>query len=146
MFIKLIRIGRDAELRYTPNGKAVCNVVGAYDVGYGDKKRTQWIEGVLWEKRAEKLAEYLTRGQQAVVTFDDIEVETFEGTKGFSAKLKGRVVDLQLCGAKPSETPMPLQGQSFQQEQARKVPAQPQPAAQPAPQPVDDPFDDDIPF
>ena len=46
MFIKLVRIGRDAELRYTPAGKTVCNVACAYDVGWGENKRTGWIDGV----------------------------------------------------------------------------------------------------
>lgn len=135
MFIKLIRIGRDAELRYTKSGKAVCSVVGAFDIGWGDNKRTTWIEGALWEKRAESLAPYLIKGQQAVVTFDDLEVETYEGNKGFGAKLKGRIVDVQLCGAKAEG-----QQQRPQQQQAPQQAPQGQ-----APAPITE-FDDDIPF
>jgi len=126
MFIKLIRVGRDAEIKYLPSGKAVCNVACAYDVGWGENKRTGWIDGVLWEKRAESLAPYLVKGQQAHVTFDDVELEKWDG----GSKIKGRIVDIQLCG-----------GNSSQEKAARK------PAPKPKPVPQDDFQDDsDIPF
>ena len=131
MFIKLIRIGRDSTLRFTQSGKAVCSVVGAFDIGWGDNKRTTWIEGALWEKRAEALAPYLLKGQQAVVTFDDLEVEQYDSNGKPGAKLKGRIVDIQLCGAKP-------EGQQ-QQPRQQQAPA-PQ---QQAPNNFDD---SDIPF
>ena len=126
MFTKLVRIGRTAELRYTPNGKAVIGLACAYDVGYGDKKRTQWIECALWEKRAESLAEYLVKGQQAVVTLTDVEIEEWRTAEKSGAKLKARIVDIELCGSKPEAAPKP----------------QPKPQA---PAAFDD-FDDDIPF
>ena len=102
MFTQLIRIGRDAELRYTQSGKAVCSIAGAYDVGYGDNKKTQWIDCALWEKRAESLAQYLVKGQQCMVTLDDVHIDIYEGQNGPKATLKARVVDLKLCGSKPS--------------------------------------------
>ena len=125
MFTQLITLGRDAELRHTANGKAVCSVVGAYDIGWGDNKRTQWIEGALWEKRAESLAQYLLKGKQLHVTFDDVEVEMYEGKKGTGAKLKGRIVDVKLV----------KDGSGNSGQKA--------PVAQPA---TPDNFDHDIPF
>jgi single-strand DNA-binding protein len=101
MFTQLIRIGRDSELRYTQSGKAVCSIAAAYDVGYGDNKKTQWIDCALWEKRAESLVQYLTKGQQCMVTLDDVHIEMYEGQNGPKAKLKARVIDLKLCGQKP---------------------------------------------
>ena len=138
MFTQLIRIGRDAELRYTTQQKAVCSVVGAFDVGYGDNKRTTWIEGALWEKRAESLAPYLVKGQEAVVTFDDLEVETYEGKNGLGAKLEARIVDLQLCGSKPE----------VNQQQSQQPPARQQSANTGGQQPAHgfSDFDQDIPF
>ena len=110
MFTQLIRIGRDAELRRTPQGKAVCSIAGAYDVGYGDNKKTQWIDCALWEKRAESLAQYLVKGQQCMVTLDDVHIDIYEGQNGPKATLKARVVDLKLCGSKPSGAQNGFQG------------------------------------
>lgn len=39
MLTKLVRIGRDAELRVLPNGTQVLNFPAVYDVGYGDNKK-----------------------------------------------------------------------------------------------------------
>jgi len=80
MFSKLLRIGRDAELRTTANGTSVCSIAGVYDVGFGDKKRPQWIDAVLWGKQSEALAPYLLKGNQVVIYADDLELETY--TKG----------------------------------------------------------------
>lgn len=57
------RLGRDGEMRYTPNGKAVTNFSVATDDGYGDNKKTIWFKVSLWDKQAENLTQYLTKGQ-----------------------------------------------------------------------------------
>jgi single-strand DNA-binding protein len=132
MFIKLCRVGRDTELRYTQGGKAVCNVALAYDIGRGDTKRTGWIEGALWEKRAEALAQYLTKGTQVHVSIKDIEAEAYTTNTGEPrAKIKGTIDELEFAGPRPeasSVTP------------ARQAPRQ----AKPEPAYADD--DSDIPF
>jgi len=97
MLAKLVRLGRDAEVRYTPKGDPVASLAMVYDIGFGDKKRGQWIDGTLWGKRAESLGPYLTKGTQVVLYADDVELEQFtkvDGTAG--AKLKCRVSDLSL--------------------------------------------------
>ena len=137
MFTQLIRIGRDAELRYTANGKAVIGLACAYDIGFGENKKTQWIECAIWEKRAESLAPYLLKGQQAMVTLTDVELDKYESNGTPGSKLKARVVDIQLCGAKPEGKPQ----QHPQDQQARQAPQQ----QASAPQGMED-FDDDIPF
>jgi single-strand DNA-binding protein len=81
------RLGRDAELRYTPNGKAVCSFSVATDDGYGDNKKTVWIKCSLWNERAEKLSQYLTKGQVVFVegrfSSDDAgECKTWTDQKG----------------------------------------------------------------
>ena len=113
MFTQLIRIGRDSTLRYTQQGKAVCSIAGAYDVGYGDNKKTQWIDCALWEKRAESLAQYLVKGQECMVTLDDVHIDIYEGQNGPRSTLKARVVDIKLCGGKPQNR----QSQSAGQQQ-----------------------------
>lgn len=98
------RIGRDVELRYTPNGTAVCNI--ALGCNYGqrgqdNKQPTQWLDCVLWNKRAEALAEHLTKGKQIIVTLKDVHVETFDlRDGGQGTKLIGDVQELEF-GASP---------------------------------------------
>lgn len=56
------RLGRDAELKSIQSGKKVLSFSIADEVGWGEKKRTQWIKCALFGDRAEKLAPYLTKG------------------------------------------------------------------------------------
>jgi single-strand DNA-binding protein len=137
MFTKLIRLGRDVEVRYTQNGDAVAGLAMAYDIGFGDKKRSQWLDGSLWGKRAESLAPYLKKGTQVVIYADDLEVAEFQkkdGTNG--VKLKCRIVDLNL-----------VSGQQQQQSNGYQPPAQYQQTQQFQQPPVDKLGNlEDIPF
>jgi single-strand DNA-binding protein len=127
MFTQLIRLGRDAELKYAPSGTAYCSIAGAYDVGHGDKKKTQWIDCVLFGKQAESLSQYLVKGSQCVVSLKDVEVEQWEKDGVNKCKLKAVVADLKFCGQKQE--------------------GQPKPTPKATPQPQSDSFDDmDIPF
>lgn len=56
------RLGRDAEIKTTQGGTKVLSFSIADDIGWGDKKRTQWINCALFGDRAEKLAQYMTKG------------------------------------------------------------------------------------
>ena len=139
MIVELCNLGRDAELRYTPGGKAVANLALAYSIGYGDNKRTQWLDGSLWGDRAEKLTEHLTKGTKVLIYGDDVEVETYQkkdGTQG--SKLKCRINNIEFAGSST--------GDSERGTTAQAEPPQPaQATAQGAPQGMDN-FDDDIPF
>lgn len=138
MFMKLIRLGRDAEVRYTQSGTPVAGIAGAYDIGWGDKKRTQWIDCSLWGERAEKLGPHLTQGSAVVIYADDLEVEQFTTKAGeLRSKLKCRVANLEFAGGKQERQELP--------QQARQMPKQNQYQASQDFQAPDD-LDDDIPF
>lgn len=74
-FNKIILIGnlgRDPELRYTPQGDAVCN----FSVAVNDKRRdkagdlqdfTTWFRITLWRKMAENASKYLTKGSPVYI-------------------------------------------------------------------------------
>ena len=135
MLSKLVRIGRDAEIKTLPSGTSLMSFPVAYDIGYGDKKRTQWLDCVMFGERVHKLAEYITKGKQLVIHADDVGVEEWQKNDGTGTgfKLSCKIVDVSLVsdGAGQSHTP-------------------PQPAAQRSatPQPAQsmDSFDPDIPF
>ena len=115
MFTNLFRIGRDAEMRQTPSGESVANLALAYN--YGPKKdgqqATQWVDAALFGKRAEALAQYLTKGTSIVASLSDVHIRTYkknDGGEGFA--LAGKVVDLQFAGkpsgdGKPAQKPKP---------------------------------------
>lgn len=56
------RLTRDAELRTTQNGKSVVSFTVANDTGFGDYKRTNFINVVAWGKTAEFVANYFKKG------------------------------------------------------------------------------------
>lgn len=96
--IGIARIGKDAELRYTPSGKAVANISLAYN--YGQKgqdgnRPTQWVEATLWDKQAERLATYLLKGAVFNVICRDVHIETYEGKNGTGSKLVGTIADIE---------------------------------------------------
>ena len=135
----LARIGRDAEIRHIGGGDAVCNISLAFNYGKkdGDGKRpTQWIEASLWGKRAEALAQYLTKGTAVDVVLSEPHIETFQGKNGEGHKLVGRVVEIELAGG----------GQRTEGGSApANRPAQQQRPAAPSPGDFND-FEDNIPF
>lgn len=137
------RIGRDAELRYTGSGDAVCSIPVAVDYGrkgQDGKKPTQWYEVTLWGKQAEALAEYLTKGKQVFFVGSDLHVETYKKNDGSEAsKLVCRCAEVKFAS---SGEQAPRQEQRTQQRQA---PARPAQQSQQGKQGPDD-FDDDIPF
>ena len=133
----LARIGKDAEVRYTPGGVAVANVSLAFTYGKkGDdgKRPTQWVDASLWGQRAESLAPYIKKGGQIVAYLEDVHIQTYTKGDGTQAsKMAARIADLEFVSGG---------------EQAESQPRQ-QPRPQAAPQSQGsgfDDMDDDIPF
>ncbi len=66
-------LGRDPEVRYTPNGNAVCNISVATtrnwkDKSSGDKvEETEWHRVVFYDRLAEIAGEYLKKGRPVYV-------------------------------------------------------------------------------
>src|SRR5262245_24474849 len=64
-------LGRDPEMRYTPNGNAVCN----FSVATTEKRKrdgedeeiTTWFKVTAWGRQAELINEYLHKGSQAYI-------------------------------------------------------------------------------
>lgn len=139
--IGVARLGKDAEVRYTQNGKAVANLSLAYNFGQKDaegKRQTQWVEAALWGDQAERLNQYLLKGTVLNVICRDVHIETFEGRNGTGHKLVGTVADIEF---------VPKQRESDGQQQPTQRPAGQQKPAAPASKPGSfDDFEDDIPF
>src|SRR5690625_4468787 len=61
------RLTRDPDLRYTPNGVAVANFTIAVNRPFKNdqgEQQADFINGVVWRKPAENLANYMKKGSQ----------------------------------------------------------------------------------
>jgi len=63
------RLGQDPELKYTPNGIAVCSFTLATSDKWSDKngqkqERTEWHNIIVWGKLGELCDQYLKKGRQ----------------------------------------------------------------------------------
>lgn len=137
----LVRLGRDADLR-DANGTPVANLALAYN--YGKKENgeqpTQWVQASLWGKRAEALAQYLTKGTAIVVTLSDLHVRMYEKDGQQRAALNARVDDVEFVGKQgDSQPPQQSSGQQYRQASQGGQ----QPAGDPG---FDDELDSDLPF
>lgn len=135
--IGMIRLGRDAEQRFTTGGDSIVTISGAWNYGKKDaegKRPTQWAELMIWGDRGEKLLAHLTKRKQLFVVADEVRVETFDrrdGGKG--SKLVGRLESLEFVGDREDAEPR------------QSAPAPRAAAPRPAPKPsADDDFD--VPF
>jgi len=66
------RLTRDAELRYTPNGTAVTDIIVASNRIWSKDSEKQeeatFVDVTIWGKQAESLAKYMTKGRHVMLT------------------------------------------------------------------------------
>jgi single-strand DNA-binding protein len=81
-------LGKDPEMRYTPGGKAVTNFSLGVTVGWGENKHTQWWKVTCWQKLAETVNQYLSKGKwvlvQGTVNDEDGNPRLWQGNDGNS--------------------------------------------------------------
>ena len=73
------RLTQDPEIRYTNSGRAVANFTMALD-RRGDTG-TDFIPVVLWDKTAETVGNYVTKGQRLLIE-GRLQVRSYENSKG----------------------------------------------------------------
>ena len=124
-------LGRDPEMRYLPNGNAVCSMSLATDEGYKDKQTGQQVEKTEWHRieafgrLAEIMGEYLKKGSKCYVE-GKLRTDEYEkdGIKRYSTKIIVNEMTMldsrQENQGAPAQAPQPAYGQAPQQ-----APAQP---------------------
>ena len=77
------RLSRDPELRHTANGTAVCQISVAISrpVAQGHDPETDFINVTVWNKQAENIARYLSKGRQVAVE-GRIQTRNYENNEG----------------------------------------------------------------
>lgn len=113
MFCKLVRIGKSAELR-SANGKPVLSVSVVYDVGWGQNKKSQWLNLAMWGAQAEKVVEHFSKGKQIVVRVDDLHIDEYNG----KSSLKGTLVSFEFVQDGKRDNAQQEQSAPRQQRQA----------------------------
>lgn len=135
------QLGRDAEVRYLPNGDAVANFSVADS--QGKDKTTIWWNCQLFGKRAESLSQYLLKGQSVTVS-GNITQRTYQKDGVDKTAMEIRVSDVALQGGRKDDAaPAPRQS-APRPAPTRQAPQAPQ--QQQRPSSGFDDMDDDIPF
>ncbi|WP_018923273.1 single-stranded DNA-binding protein [Salsuginibacillus kocurii] len=78
------RLTRDPELRYTPNGVAVCNfgiAVNRTFTNQHGEREADFFNCVVWRKQAENVANYLKKGSQAGID-GRLQSRSYENNEG----------------------------------------------------------------
>ena len=93
-------LGRDPELRHTPNGQAVVNFTLATGETWTDKsgerqERTEWHRIVVWGKTAEMCNQYLSKGRTVYVEgrIQTREWEDKDGNKRYTTEINASTVN-----------------------------------------------------
>jgi single-strand DNA-binding protein len=110
-FIGIGNLGKDPEMRFMPDGKAVCNISIAISEKYKDKdgqqkEVTEWVNVAFFGKLAEIVGEYCTKGKQIYV---EGKLKTDKYEKNGETRYATKVIaeKMQLLGgaeSKPSQT------------------------------------------
>src|SRR5699024_10137384 len=126
-FVTVVGNVGDVQLKFTPNGKAVCEVSVAENnnrkneqTGQWETESTTWRRVSFWENQAEAVANEIQKGDRVIVAGDEKlrEYERKDGSKGASLEMRGRHIGKVVL-------PMQNQQQSggFQQQQQAPPPA-----------------------
>ena len=124
------RLGRDPEVRYMPNGEAVCNFSVATSETWNDRngqrvERTEWHNVTMYRKLAEIAGQYLRKGSQVYLE-GRIQSCKYQGKDGIERAAYEIIANnMKMLGGNSQAT----------QEQPKQVLAAP----------VED-IDDDVPF
>ncbi len=96
-------VGRDPEMRYTPQGVAVCDFSVAVSRRWTDsagaqQERTTWFRISAWRQLAETVNQYVHKGMQIMVA-GEVDVSAYMGQDGQPrASLELTARDVQFLG------------------------------------------------
>lgn len=121
-FIGIGNLGKEPEMRFMPNGNAVCNFSIAISEKYKDKTSgeqkevTEWVNIVMFGKLAEIAGEYLGKGSKVYVE-GKLKTEKYtdkNGVEKYTTKVVAEKMDMlsnkgegKPATSRPSAPPMP---------------------------------------
>ena len=128
-------LGKDPEVRFTPNGRALAKLAVATSERWTDQQgqkqeRTEWHNVVVWGKQAETCGQYLSKGRQVFIegSIRSRQYDDKDGNKRYITEIVAR--DVRFLGGGGGS----------------RMPAEPAVSAPPGEDAGPAPDDDDIPF
>ena len=138
VFVVSGNCGSDMEVRRTQSGKAIGQFSLPVKSGYGEHEKTSWVTCKVLGERADKLAQYITKGSAVTVTGSFV-LEEWESNGTKHSRPVIIVDDLQLPPANKQGNQGGQQQQRAPQHQNSYQLARQQPQAQ-------QDWDDSVPF
>ena len=159
--ILLGRLGRDPEVRYMPNGEAVCNFSIATSETWNDRngqrqERTEWHNITMYRRLAEIAGQYLKKGREVYIE-GRIQSRKYTGKDGIERTAYDIIAnEMKMVGPREGggaatyddggyQQAAPQQNH-YQPEAPAAAPAAPRRQAPAAPAAAVDDIDDDLPF
>ena len=159
--ILLGRLGRDPEVRYMPNGEAVCNFSIATSETWNDRngqrqERTEWHNITMYRRLAEIAGQYLKKGREVYIE-GRIQSRKYTGKDGIERTAYAIIAnEMKMVGPREGGGAAPYDDGGYQQaapqqnhyqpEAPAAAAAAPRRQAPAAPAAAVDDIDDDIPF
>ena len=133
-------LGKDPEIKYTASGAAIANLTIATSESWNDKQsgekveKTEWHRVVAFQRLAEIMGEYLTKGSQVYIEgkLQTRKWQDKDGADRYTTEVVAK--DMQMLGSNGASKPAEAKPEGFRQKPAEK------------PVTGDDFADDDIPF
>jgi single-strand DNA-binding protein len=133
------RLTRDAELRYTNSGTAICKFSVAVNrwrkSDQGGEEEAHFFDVVLWGRQGEAINQYLTKGKQVGID-GELRQSRWEQDGQPRSRVEVAAFNVQLLGGGrggPGGPSPSREGDSYQQDYS-------------SPQEPSSEFEDDIPF
>jgi single-strand DNA-binding protein len=105
------RLGRDGDFKKVGEYDLL-ELAVANNIGFGEKKKTNWFRCKIWGKQATSLQPHMVKGKEVFIT-GELELEEYtkkDGTSG--AAMNVRVNNLDFCGSQKGESQQSTQPQS----------------------------------
>ncbi|MCD6518732.1 MAG: single-stranded DNA-binding protein [Anaerolineae bacterium] len=108
-------LGRDPEMRYTPDGTPVTSFTVATNRRWTDangqqQERTVWFRVTAWRRLAETCGQYLSKGRLVLVEGELTEPRPFQGRDGqWRASLDVTARTVKFLGGRGEVAPTPFE-------------------------------------
>lgn len=86
------RLVRDPELKKTTTGKSVVSITVACEFGFGDKKRTDFVNCQAWNHQADFIGNYLLKGSLVGIE-GRIQSRSYDDSSGRKVYIQEVLVD-----------------------------------------------------
>lgn len=97
------RLGADAQVKKTPNGKTYMEMSVAITTGYGDYKKTLWVKVKQWGERVNNIVGIFTKGA-LITACGEPSVNEWDGKDGVHhANIEVNCMNVQILSSKKSD-------------------------------------------